>query len=94
MVNTFVTTRRKNSDGSYSPDYRASAKTLDLQRLRKQCVEAYQILNILAHLSKVVELEGWESFVPVKINEHILPPKKQAKRYLARVLWTKDVRKR
>lgn len=94
MVNTFVTSRQKNPDGSYSPNYRGSAKNLDLQRLRKQCVEAYQILNILVHLSKVAELEGWESFTPVNIDEHSLPPKKQAKRYLSRVSWTKDVRKR
>ena len=94
MVNTFVTIRKKVFTGKYIPDYRASARTLDLLRLRKQCVEAYQILNILEHLQKLSQLEGWDLFEPVLLNEDELPPEEQATRYLERVRWVKDIRKR
>jgi hypothetical protein len=62
MVNTFITRRRRVVDAKtkqfkrYKPDYAGSAKDLDVQRLRKQCVEAYQILNILLQLREIARL--------------------------------------
>lgn len=97
MVNTFVTTRRKaprNAGVEYVPDYRASAATLDLLRLRKQCVEAYQLINILDQLHRIVELEDWTRCTPVYSDEHTLPPAEQATRYLSRVEWVKSTRAR
>lgn len=57
MVNTFVIHR----------DYGESAKKLDLIRLRKQIVEAYQIHDILDSLSQISEIEGWDN--PPDIDE-------------------------
>jgi len=55
MVNTFLT---------YSPDsngYRKSAASLDIQRLRKQCVEAKQICDII---ELIYFLSDYMSIIP------------------------------
>lgn len=50
MVNTFFTERCSESSTTsraYTETFEKSARNLDTQRLHKQCLEAYQILNIL-----------------------------------------------
>jgi len=95
MVNTFITFRKKISGSDkFTPDYKKSAQSLDRQRLLKQCVEAYQILNILIQLHTIAKLEGWEDSLPVETNEESFHPDIQTKRYLSRVQWVKNTRKK
>jgi len=83
MVNTFIT--HKN--------LKKSAKSLDLPRLRKQCVEAYQILNILEQLHKISKSLGWEKCKSVNNEELSFDIDKQVELYLKRVEWVKKTRK-
>ena len=97
MVNTFITSYKENPEGSktrYAPDYESSANSLDLFRLRKQCVEGYQILRILEHIHHIVFLEGWDKLIKVEKDENLLPAEIQAIRYLKRVDWIKNTRKK
>ncbi len=55
MVNTFVTFFSVALGG----EYRWSAGSLDKSRIWKQCLEAYQILNILQQLDFVARQKGW-----------------------------------
>lgn len=91
MVNTFVTYRKKIGN-EYIPDYEKSAESLDVPRLRKQCVEAYQILNILRHLKKIAKLENKELFQPIE-NEWGESPEYIYSSFLKRVEWCKSIRK-
>ena len=91
MVNTFITYRKKDGN-DYLPDYKKSAESLDIMRLRKQCVEAYQILNILKSLDKISELENFPNFNifnDSKSTNEII-----SKNFLDRVEWSKNIRKR
>lgn len=69
MVNTFLT----------SKNYSKSARRLDISRLRKQCIEAKQILNILEQILHIVDLEGWEP---------------QPDKYIPRIHWIKQIRRK
>lgn len=90
MVNTFITYRKKVRENSYIPDYQKSAESLDIPRLRKQCVEAYQILNILRHLKKIAKLENISSFGEVCDSS----PENIYSSFLKRVEWCKSLRKK
>lgn len=61
MVNTFITLLPTENG------YLESARTLDLLRLRKQCVEAYQILNAITDLFTVA------SFLSIPFPSITLP---------------------
>lgn len=88
MVNTFVTEFfSKNM-------YTLSAKNLDIQRLRKQIVEAYQILRILEQIHHIVNLEGWDKCPGDNFELSHAKPKKHASMYLSRVNWVVNTRKR
>jgi hypothetical protein len=94
MVNTFVTFRKKLVIGDrvrYYPDYDRTAKTLDLIRLKKQCLEAWQILNILTRIRQIAEWEGWEP-CPDTISTRDIPA--YVLNYTARVEWLKSTRQR
>lgn len=91
MVNTFITHREKVREGVYRPDYKKSAEALDIPRLRKQCVEAYQILNILRHFKKIAKLEKLPLFQ--KVEEEEDSPEKIYSSFLERVEWCKTIRK-
>lgn len=84
MVNTFVVSR----------DLHESASHLDTPRLRKQCVEAYQILRILQALENISILEKWSIPTEVTKEEETLPSSQQASLYLSRVDWVTSTRKR
>lgn len=84
MVNTFIT-RKKKISGKYFPDYSSSAKDLDTLRLRKQCVEATQILNILQQVNQVIEWEGWSPLTSATLKEQLMSPQEQAKIYTSRI---------
>lgn len=84
MVNTFIVRRCGcESDGVCrechslpSVDYTLSASHLDTSRLRKQCLEAYQILMILYHLRFLshemgIPLEEIDETLPITENIHI-----------------------
>lgn len=75
MVNTFIV----------SENYEESASLLNLIRLRKQCVEANQILNILLQIKDICTFENW------KYNNK---PINNAKEYIKRVAWLKEIRTR
>jgi hypothetical protein len=83
MVNTFVT----------SQELKKSARNLDLQRLRKQCVEAYQILNILQQLHKISKELEWKKSKSVTKEETTYDIDKQVELYLKRVEWVKKTRR-
>jgi hypothetical protein len=83
MVNTFVT----------SQELKKSARNLDLQRLRKQCVEAYQILNILQQLHKISKELEWEKSKSVTKEETTYDIDRQVELYLKRVEWVKKTRR-
>ena len=51
-----------NSGGTFHNFYTASAKNLDLIRLRKQIVEASQIYDIVSGLITIADKLGWEPF--------------------------------
>lgn len=84
MVNTFVT----------HPDFSTSAKYLDRRRLLKQCVEAYQILNIIEQLYTIAKLCQWEDMTPVNIDETTYPINMQVDNYKQRIEWLHNTRKK
>jgi len=93
MVNTFIT-YRKRYGSDYKPAYFRSAQSLDIPRLRKQCVEAYQILNILRHIHKIcklLELNSSENLFD--IDESKLSNLELYHLILKRTEWVKSVRK-
>jgi hypothetical protein len=93
MVNTFITYQKKNGN-EFIPDYRKTAWSLDKRRLLKQCVEAYQILNILRHLKKVAKLEGWELYSLFNDGSANSSPKNIYFTFLERVEWSQTIRKK
>lgn len=93
MVNTFVTYRKRCESG-YKPAYYRSAQSLDIPRLRKQCVEAYQILNILRHIHKICKLLNLNSEdILFDIDESKLSSLELYHLILKRTEWVKFVRK-
>jgi len=90
MVNTFITRRRKVGK-KFFPDYHSSAKDLDIQRLRKQCVEATQILNILQQVNKIIKLEGWKPIGSASLQEQIFSAEKRVEIYVFRIKKYKNV---
>jgi len=84
MVNTFLA----------FVNYEQSALSLNLQRLRKQCVEAYQILNILEQLSHICELEGWPNCTKATKKEKELNYKTRVDIHASRIQWVTETRKR
>jgi hypothetical protein len=94
MVNTFITYRKRHGSG-YKPAYYRSAQSLDIPRLRKQCVEAYQILNILRHIHKICKLLNLSSEKDFlfDIDETKLSSLELYNLILKRTEWVKFVRK-
>lgn len=83
MVNTFVVYE----------DYRISAKSLDLVRLRKQILEAYQIYDILRCLEEISRIENWSVLPHLSIKHHS-SPKIIAQKFTRWVEWTIETRKK
>ena len=83
MVNTFV----------IHSDYRKSAVKLDLLRLRKQIIEAYQIYNILHQFYRISEIEGWEIPPDIEESDHS-SPEICAREHTLRIEWAISIRKR
>lgn len=84
MVHTFLTFE----------NYEKSARSLNLQRLRKQCVEAYQIFCVLKQLSHICKLKKWPNCIKAKMEEKKLDYKIRANLHNTRVQWAINTRKK
>ena len=85
MVNTFV----------LFPSISASARHLDLVRLRKQCVEAYQIRRILHDLHLICQTFTWPACPIIKVQpqpsvENLV---QEALSWQQVIKWVEDTRK-
>ena len=92
MVNTFIISR-KTSNEKIIPNYKKSAKCLDTKRLRKQCLEATQILRILMAIHTIADLENWDS-CPYPEDEKDLCPGGVAELHKSRLEWMKSTSSR
>jgi Leucine-rich repeat (LRR) protein len=94
MVNTFIVYYKQTNSNKFIPDYKSSAESLDISRLRKQCVEAKQILNILLAFRKLLKLHKFStSFTFKKFNDSQSSLLDVQKNFLERISIIKKIRK-
>lgn len=93
MVNTFIV-YYTFTNNKFIPDYKKSAESLDISRLRKQCVEAKQILNILLSFRKLLKLYEFPKELKFKkFDDRTSTPIEIQCSFLERISIIKKIRK-